>query len=213
MGVGGIGEGCPEQPLPRGGGTGGSGAQAHASYKRALETTKRNACCLPEWGGDTGPSRKSFIPRISNLIEPNYRMSFHVSPRQLQGPCLQSVPTGPVAGLRLDVASRRVTRDRVGEALRTVVGRNQLGSPRVAERAVLRGAEQVGPAGPRAIEPLVITEPRLVRAAAVVDASEAVAAQQAKECVRAYARNGEPRGGTTGQPEHICQLAEAGRSW
>eukprot|EP00964_Phaeocystis_antarctica_P073787 scaffold45320_cov68-Phaeocystis_antarctica.AAC.5 len=73
----------------------------------------------------------------------------------------------PVAGLRLDVASRR------------------LGSPRVAERAVVRGAEQVGPAGRRAIEPLVITEPRHVRAAAVVDASEAVAAQQVQKCSRA----------------------------
>ena len=211
MGVGGIGEGCPEQPLPRGGGTGGSGAQAHASYKKGSGDHEAQRLLPAGVGG--GHGSLSFYPRISNLIEPNYRMSFHVSPRQLQGPCLQSVPTGPVAGLRLDVASRRVTRDRVGEALRTAVGRNQLGSPRVAERAVLRGAEQVGPAGPRAIEPLVITEPRLVRAAAVVDASEAVAAQQAKECVRAYAQNREPRGGTTGQPEHICQLAEAGRSW
>ena len=92
-----------------------------------------------------------------------------------------SVPMAPVAGLRLDVASRRVTRDRVGAALRKAVGRNQLGSPRVAQRAVLRGAEQVGPAGPRAIEPLVVTEPRHVRAAAVIDASEAVAAQQVKQ--------------------------------
>ena len=63
-----------------------------------------------------------------------------------------SVQMAPVAGLRLDVASRRVTRDRAGAALRKAVGRNQLGSPRAAERAVARGAEQVGPAGPRAIE-------------------------------------------------------------
>ena len=72
----------------------------------------------------------------------------------------------------------------------------------------MRGAEQVGPAGRRAIEPLVITEPRHVRAAAVVDTSEAVAAQQVQECVRACVEN---KPGMAGQntPVGRPSLAEA----